>query len=303
MAASIPGVVNPTANRTTEDARLAVDDVLDEEMHTGRETYNSLDPNTTIHLRLAVIDNPNIGRPNAVIDYTDTTGVVNTVTAKVCLRWLNMNGGVVRANSKRGAGEHRSSYNVEDLEHGELNGGDDSELVELSYPFIWVADTNWCGFNYMPPVGAKVIVGFAKNNDPRILGYINPKPKHIKPVLKPGEVCVKGYGDNYIVWRQSNKLDIFVGVGEGVQDVDDPTYQKASTAACNLSIRMDADNGFIKLTAGETCLTIEPTGVHCNVCKGGAGWSINEDTMAINSGKTSVNSQTIAMNGRVEQNH
>jgi hypothetical protein len=275
------------------------------EFYYGRDTYNAMNKFTDVVLRLAVVDDPDKVRPNAFkINFTSTDGVVNPATQKVCLRWLGMNGGVVNPGNDSSGSGTRESYNSEDGKFSEQVGvGSTRTAVPITHPFIWVSANNWCGFNHLPPIGAKVIVGFSKNNAPYILGYLNPKPKLCQPVIRPGETCIKGYGNNYILWHQSNKLDLHAYASEGMSDPDDPTHAKTAVGEADLWIRMDADNGYIKLSAGDTCLTIEPTGITCNVAKGGAGITINDDTVVLNGAKTSLNSQVTAINGEVHHNN
>lgn len=274
----------------------------------GHETYAALDQFSDVVLRLAVIDDPDKVRPNAFKqNFINTDGIVNPATQKVCLRWLGMNGGVARNetsdNITNTNNTAKASYNPEDATFAEQKGVTSQRpTVSLTHPFIWVSANNWCGFNHLPPIGAKVIVGFSKNRIPYILGYINSKPKLCKPVIKPGEMCLKGYGTNYIHWRQSNKLDIHAEVEAGVLDLDDPSRTKTSTAASDMWIRLDADNGYMKLIVGDTCITIESTGITMNVAKGGASLVITEDSVVINSSVTSINSQVINLNGEVDQN-
>ncbi len=289
------------ADEQTPEADEHVEEVR---YNDGHESYAAMDKFTDVVLRLAVIDDPDKVRPNAFkLNFIDTTGVVNPATQKVCLRWLGMNGGVVRPGNDNSSGASRESYNPEDATFSEQAGSTSQRtLVPLTHPFIWVSAGNWCGFNHLPPIGAKVIVGFSKNGSPYILGYLNPQPKLCKPVIRPGEVCIKGYGSNYIHWRQSNKLDLHAGVDEGAADLDDGQGAKTAMAGTELWIRMDADNGYIKLSAGDTCVTIEPSSIIMNVAKGGAGITITEDTVVVNSSITTINSQVINLNGEVDQN-
>lgn len=292
-------------NMSPTDQTAQADEFFEEPRYNdGHESYAAMDQFTDVVLRLAVIDDPDKTRPNAFkLNFIDTAGVVNPATQKVCLRWLGMNGGVVRPGNDQASGTARESYNPEDAKFAEQSSSTSQRpLVPLTHPFIWVSADNWCGFNHLPPIGAKVIVGFSKNREPYILGYINPQPKLCKPVIRPGEMCIKGYGNNYVHWRQSNKLDLHAGVDEGTLDLDDGQGAKTATASNDLWIRMDADNGYIKLSAGDTCITIEPTSIIMNVAKGGAGITITEDSVVINSSVTTINSQVINLNGEVDQN-
>jgi hypothetical protein len=136
----------------------------------GKQDKEGIDKNTEVFLRLAIVDNPTFNRPSPVgMDPTEVDGVVNENTGKVCLKWLGMGGGVVTPESNATYFGKRTSYNSEDRSLDEVSNNSTQEIVELTYPFMWVGPGNWCGYNYLPPIGAKVIVGFSKNGLPQIL--------------------------------------------------------------------------------------------------------------------------------------
>ena len=269
----------------------------------GKREYRGIEKNSEIVLRLAVIDNPELNRPSPIgMDPTDVGGVVNDSTGKVCLRWLGMSGGVVNPGPASVKQPEVTSYNPEDRKLSETATGSEKELVPLTYPFLWVGTDNWCGYNYLPPIGAKVIVGFSKNGYPQILGYLNPHYKICTPYLRPGEVVHKGYGNNYVHLRQSNKLDVKVWANAGDADVDDPTGEKTAAADCTLWVRMDADNGHLEISANDTIVYVTPDSIGMTV-GGKTSLTLTSDTVAITTSKFSLNSQMTDMNGgRISHN-
>lgn len=188
-----------------------------------------------VRLRLAQIDNYELDRSNGVSDPLDITKVVNMNTGKVTLRWMYYNGGQMKSSEfaypSDGYTEDWNYDSTKDSKYPEDRTLDcynhdkasDRETVQLTHAFLWSNSNNWCGMNYLPPVGSIVVVGFARDNKPLILGYLNNSYETCKPYLKPGEIMMKGYGNNYIHWRQSNKLDIFAGCTNGEIDIDDPS--------------------------------------------------------------------------------
>ena len=190
-------------------------------------------------IRLAIIDNYLIDR-HGDIDPLKTDHIINMKTGKVVIKWIEYNGGVIRPEQfgypNVGYPEDWEYYPELDNKYPEdrtLNcynhdKASEKEMLDLSSAFIWSNGKNWCGINYMPPVGSIVIVGFKKNNIPVILGFMQSDYKACNP-LKPGEMMIKGFGDNYTHWRWSNKLDTRVSCKKGDIDLDDPykkqTYQ------------------------------------------------------------------------------
>lgn len=203
-------------------------------MNTGRPANKYTTKYDEVRIRLAQIDNYNIKRDNTFSSPLDTDHVLNMKTGKVTLRWMYYPGGDCRSDEygypSEGFDEdwkYDANKDVKNPEERTLDcynhdKASNKETVPLTHSFIWSNSKNWCGTNYLPPVGSVVIVGFAKNNIPYILGYLQTNYEICKPYLKPGEILTKGYGNNYIHWRQSNKLDIFAGSNIGEVDLDDP---------------------------------------------------------------------------------
>lgn len=227
-----------------------------------------------VRLRIAIIDNHEIKRPQySKINPLDPKDVINLNTGNVTLRWVDMPGGIIRDKNMAGKWEHNKEYedsNVDKHENiDENNTGSNAyakglpenrdydewiinsrrEMVQLTHPFIWADSTNYCGMNYIPPVGSMVIVGFKKHGHPVILGYVPTHYAVCKPVLKPGEITMKGYGNNYIHWRQSDKLDMKVWAEEGKIDNDDYEKLKTNKANCTLWLRMNANDRYLTITA------------------------------------------------------
>lgn len=73
---------------------------------------------------------------------------------------------------------------------------------------------------------------------------------------------IKGYGNNYIHWRWSNKLDIVAGGSEGEIDRDDAAGGKTIACSNSCMIQLDADNGQISLLVNGTGLVVSGDGVH-----------------------------------------
>lgn len=269
----------------------------------GKSKLNGLEQDGAIKLRLAIIDNPEINRPNSIgFDPTDADEAVNDNTGKVSLRWIGMSGGVINPDKSGSKTGKITSYNPEDRTLDETRNSSIRELVPLTHPFLWAGPDNWCGYNYLPPIGAKVIVGFGKSGLPYILGYLNPHYKICTPFLRPGEICNKGYGNNYIHNRWSNKLDLKAWVTAGEQDIDDPSAEKSASEDCTLWIRMDADNANIEISANSSVFYLTPDTIAMSVA-GTSMFSITSDTVAITANNFVVNSANMDTNGaRISHN-
>jgi hypothetical protein len=223
----------------------------------GQTKKASIDEHYDICLRIATIDNPTVNRVSPIGNNPlDTTNTVNENVGKVCLRFEGLGSGILNIGGEGKSDESDYSYNAEDRTLNESGNTSTRETVSLTYPFIWSGPSNWCGINYLPPVGSKVIIGFAKNNRPMILGYLNENYKMCYPPLKPGEIMTKGYGNNYIHNRWSNKVDLKAWAKKGEQDRDDSSGSMSAKQDCVAMIRLDADNGFIELSVNGTGLRI-----------------------------------------------
>jgi hypothetical protein len=263
----------------------------------GQTKKASIDENYDICLRIATIDNPTVNRISPIgLNPHDTTNAVNENVGKVCLRFEGLGSGILNIGGEGKSDNGNVSYNAEDRTLNEMGNTSTRETVDLTYPFLWSGPTNWCGINYLPPVGAKVIVGFAKNNRPMILGYLNENYKMCYPPLRPGEILTKGFGNNYIHNRWSNKLDLKAWSTNGSQDIDDPAYEKCSTQDYTLWIRMDADNGHIVISANSTSLLMTPDNISMTV-GGTSVFSVTNDSISLTTGTLSINAQSIDNNG------
>ena len=218
-----------------------------------RDPYDGqLDKNSEIRLRLAIIDNYESKREKGY-DPLDIKNVINLNTGLVTLKWLDSSGGVMRPNEMGGEwiyNAENAQLNPEDRTLNEWYIQSRREMVQLTYPFMWSNDKNYCGINYIPPVGSIVIVGFKKLGLPIILGYLSNNYKTLYPVLKPGEISIKGYGNNYIHNRQSDKIDLTAWSEKGPDkyDIDDP-HKTENKGNYKMWIRINANNGNINLIA------------------------------------------------------
>lgn len=168
----------------------------------NRSPYDGkIDPYGNLRLRIAIVDNPLIKRdPKKVIDAHDPENVINMTQGTITVKWAEHHGGVVKPSS---FGE----YGME----GETSS---RESISLTYPFIWANDKNWCGINYLPPVGSVLVVGFRKHNQPIVLGYIQPHYQITQP-LELGEIMNKGYGNNTSHWKMHDEQEHKAWVTQG----------------------------------------------------------------------------------------
>lgn len=152
-----------------------------------------LDQHGSVRLRIGIVDNPTIKRnQGSKIEATDPYNVINMTTGKVTIKWAEQDGGVLRSSSF-------GSYGME----GEDS---DKESLDLTHPFIWANDSNWCGINHLPPIGSIVVVGFRKHNQPIILGYIQSHYEVVTPI-ELGEIMNKGFGNNTSHWKMHDSQE------------------------------------------------------------------------------------------------
>ena len=216
-------------------AQKATSDFYKNQYLSNKKPLNvSSEGNDEFRIRIGIIDNYLIDRKGTIEDPLDVKNVINMKTGKVVIRWLNYNGGLIRPEDygypSSGYPEKWKYIPSKDSKYPEKRTLDcynhdkasNREILDLSHAFIWANDKNWCGINSLPPVGSRVAIGFLKNNQPVILNYIQTNYTICKPFLKPGETLIKGYGDNYIHFRQSSKLDLHVKSEKGKKDLDDP---------------------------------------------------------------------------------
>lgn len=248
-----------------KDNNVASDSFLQNQYVKNTSSFNRLnssspyngtsDKFSDIRIRLAVIDNPESQRGQyEEIDPLDVKNVINTNNGKVTLKWVDSPGGIIRSQNVGGEWiykQEKDKYNPEDRDFQEWNITSQREQVALGHPFIWANNDNYCGFNYLPPVGSTVVVGFRKQGLPIILGYVQTHYQICKPPLKPGEMVLKGYGNNYIHNRWSDKIDIKAWSEEGKPDLDDPSNKKTNKSNCTLWIRLNANDRYIELISSE----------------------------------------------------
>lgn len=152
-----------------------------------------VDANGSVRLRIGVIDNPSIKRSDdkKIVPY-DPLNVVNLETGQITVRWLEQDGGILKPSSFGKYGQEGETSNREPL--------------KLTHPMIWANDVDWCGINYLPPVGSIVVVGFRKHNQPVVLGYIQSHYEVVTPI-ELGELMNKGYGNNSSHWKMSDEQE------------------------------------------------------------------------------------------------
>lgn len=258
-----------------------------------------------VRIRLAQIDNYLIDRNGSNIDPLKVDNVINMNTGRVVIKWVDLNGGVLRPEQfgypSEGYLEDWQYFPEKDDKYPERRTLDcynhdkasDKEMLELSHAFIWSNGSNWCGMNYLPPVGSVVVVGFKKKNMPVILGYVPTNYKNCTPFVKPGETVIKGYGNNFIHWRWSDKLDINVKSKKGEIDLDDPYKKQTYPNTIDMWMRFDCyTRNFIidiKQTDGDTKrTTLEIKPEILKVTSGKNTLSVSESDIYANVGSSKV---------------
>ena len=217
------------------------------------------DNDAALRLRYATIQNASIENAQEK-NSLDLTNVYNPNTGGVTISWFqNNNGGVQGKEQSSGNWEvnaEQTNISVKDRQQ-DYNVASTVPNVRLSSPFIWTGDNNrCCGFNYIPPNNSIVLTGNKEFNQPVILGYVPSNPAALYPILKPGEISISGYGNNFIHWGQSDKISIYCKSVAGEVDIDDPDYVKTGTgklnlANCELEININSNNRFIEIKASE----------------------------------------------------
>lgn len=267
--------------------------------------YNGIIGKNDIYkLRLAMIDNPEINRDAesdnhiTLNDPLNITGIFNMNNGYLTLRWLDSNGGQINDKDYSGIWEHITALQTEEPDcrkFNEWNISSKRENVQLTHPFIWSTSENWCGFNYIPPVGSVVIVGFLKKgNTAVLLGFLPQNYKATTPYLKPGEILLKGYGGNRIHFRQSDKLDIKTKSVEGKTDLESLT-NSINTNSCENLIRLDSNNNNITISCTNTS-----SGEQSNIIITPYGIELNTNKLTITSNNNVVINGTTKINGNVE---
>jgi hypothetical protein len=233
--------------------------------NTNKPSNGVFDKFEGVRIRTAVIENYTIkAKDGEEKDPLNIDHVINMNNGQVVIRWINYSGGIIRPDQygypEQGYTEPWSYFPDKDSKYPERRTLDcynhdkasDKEMIPLTHAFIWADEKNWCGMNHLPPVGAIVIVGFKKNNIPVILGYLQNNFTSLTPYLKPGETIIKGYGDNYIHWRWSNKLDMHVKSKKGDIDIDDPYKKDVYPNTIEMWMRFDAYTRDITIDVNQT---------------------------------------------------
>lgn len=180
------------------------------------------DANFDVRLRIGMIDQP-IRKSNSSVDPLNPSKIINMATGKVCIRWLEYPGGIIRPPEFSTA----SGDDYDDFS--------DREMISLTHPIMWNDGQNWMGINYMPPVGSVVVVGFRKNNFPVILGFLQQHYAVCEP-LKLGEIMISGYGGNSTHWKQNGEIEHKAWISQGEKD----GHGVASPDTVGLKLRIKA---------------------------------------------------------------
>lgn len=130
--------------------------------------------------------------------------------------------------------------------------------TQIMSPFLWTGGENWCGITYGMLSGTRTISQKLANGQSVALGCIAQDASVIEPLLDPGAVCIKGFGNNYIHWESADRLHIKVKSSKNANDFAyDKGGQKTSVEPKSTP---NGSNMFITLDGHEETLTISVTG-------------------------------------------
>lgn len=220
--------------------------------------------------RSAVIGDP-FAKGNGPKNELDPTGAYNPNTGGCAIKYENTPGGF---KAKDHAGETKwkkttngQSINPEERSSTGYATNSSQEQIQGPKGPMWTGGDNWCGLNWQPPTGTRVTTTQGQNGIPQIAGTAPADVSKCKPVLNMGEVCIKGYGNAYVMCRQSDKVDIVAGCSAGNYDLDDPNGGKTNSSDCSQMIRLDANGGnlLIRCTGGGGSSAISMTGTEITI--------------------------------------
>ena len=233
-----------------------------------REMYDiNPDSNSDLRIRLASINN------FSEVNYQnkhplDLTNVYNNNTNRVVIKWLQGNhGGIIAGDIYSGDwiyNPDNDTYKVKDRKDI-YTVTSNQPCVDLTSPFIWTGNGRSCGFNYVPPNNSIAMIGKRDTGQSLILGYIPSNPKVLYPKLKPGEVSISGYGNNFMHFGQSDQITIYCKSDEGEYDLNDNDYNlnkencKKNVSTCELEININANDRFIEILATEDSKNLDNT--------------------------------------------
>lgn len=211
-------------------------------------------------LRVGIIDDPRIVRKKDQDGNLDPPldpllhkaeefelDIVNTATGCVAIRWID--GGL-------GGGVLLPSEPVDNL-HDALSKA--VEIVPSLCTGIWggqhpvTGQLTVCGYEFMPPVGSVVLVGFIRGGKPIILGYWLPhysslfnKQNSRYPTLTPGEIRISSFGGSYIHITNSKENS----KNEGDQQISDILIQHVKGSNIRISSKVDDQYGELAIMHG-----------------------------------------------------
>lgn len=205
---------------------------------------------------LADYNDPNLKNK----DPLDIKNTYNINTNSGIFKYLYSNGGVSASQYYNTNWEYISEnnqYKVKDRKNY-YNIDYSMQCVKVASPFIWTGNGNYCGFNFVPPNNTIFIL--QKDETGRV--YANgtiPSNSTImnNPQLYPGEISISGYGNNYILWNQSDKINIYCKAKEGDIDINDPSHMennnsgKKNVTTCEVEINLNANDRYIEIITRE----------------------------------------------------
>ena len=130
--------------------------------------------------------------------------------------------------------------------------------TQIMSPILFTAGGNWCGLNYGMLNGARTMTQKMANGRYVVTGCMSQDHSSISPILKPGAICIKGFGDNMIHWHSSDLLEIKVGSEKGSNDFNTNLGGQKPNADAR-----QTENGssmFINLDGHDESITISVTG-------------------------------------------
>ena len=244
--------------------------IANKNYETRRENYSDLriKPISSDSLKLAVVQD--FRDPNSQNkDPLDQTNIIKD--DKVVIKWFRHESGLIGSSYLAGDWKYIPQNDTYEIKNKKKHYAITSNQLNVTrtYPFIWaekdkeLSIPRCCGINYVPPNGSIAIASQLATGETYLNNYVISNPDALYPVLKPGEISIMGYGNNFIYWGQSDKISIYCKSNEGEYDRDDNNYTlnkdqcKKNLADCELEININANDRFIEIIAEQNCSNID----------------------------------------------